>query len=87
MGNSEAGKGMEKDRNSSYMLNNVVRESLAGEGTPPPRVGGNSMRMSGEEHPTHKEKQDSGPEGWGRLLRTAGWTVWLEWRRAGRQVT
>lgn len=29
MEKNESGKGMEKDRNSSYTLNNVVRERLA----------------------------------------------------------
>lgn len=48
---------MERDRNSSYMPDSVVRESLAGEGTVTLRTGGDSMRISGEERPhTRKSK-------------------------------
>lgn len=44
------------------------------------------MQIAGEEHSTQRGGQGSGLR-WVRLLRTAGWPVWLEWRRGRGEET
>lgn len=60
MEENEAGMGMEKDRNSSYMLNNVKKPRW--ESHKDAEAVRNGMQIIWEEHCMQREEQGSGPE-------------------------